>query len=172
MTLNMGVMQMATAVLTPVERDIPMISLDYLKMPGIRKCYLEFFDLVLNMDDGYKKLLEKLKEIKKSYGDLKDIVLKPSWFDDLMTVEICKDGKKDDEEILFRLINESVSAVMDYAKMLPALTGDKREEKKRFQKSYSDGLIDSGGISTDTFVKSLGAETTRDFFDKVLFRAV
>ena len=36
-------------------------------------------------------------------------------------------------------------------------------------KTYSDGLIKNGGVSTDFFKKNLGEDTTRDFFDKAFF---
>ena len=41
--------------------------------------------------------------------------------------------------------------------------------KRKLCKEYSDGLISNGGISTDVFKEQLGEDTTRDFFDKVLF---
>ena len=39
------------------------------------------------------------------------------------------------------------------------------------QKNYSNGLIENGGVSTDLFVKAMGEEKTRVFFDQVLFKA-
>lgn len=58
MKLNMGVMQMATFVLTPDEKDIPVLSADYMFMLPIRKTYLEIYDLVIYNDDTYKSYLE------------------------------------------------------------------------------------------------------------------
>ena len=45
------------------------------------------------------------------------------------------------------------------------------DAKKQFEatQAYCDGLIEKGGVSTDTFKKTLGDEKTREFFNKVFF---
>lgn len=38
----MGIMQMATAVITPRDKNMPLLSADYMYILGKRKAYLEF----------------------------------------------------------------------------------------------------------------------------------
>ena len=171
MTMNMGVMQMATVVLTPVYRDIPLISMDYMYILGNRKCYLEFYDLILDKEGDYKELISDLEAVKTKYDNLDDVTPTAAWYDALKTVGIYKSGTKANDIEFNNILVDGIGTVLSYSKTLPELTGDDRAEKINLQKSYSDGLIENGGVSTDAFVTSLGAETTKDFFDKVLFKA-
>lgn len=172
MTVNMGVMQMSTVVLTPADRDVPLISADYMYMLGSRTCYLEFYDLVLEPDsESYAGLLKTLEAVKAAYGEFEDVTPTSAWYDSLKTVGIYKKGTHKDDKTLNAILADGVGAVADYAKTLPLLESADRAVKAEKQKAYSDGLIQNGGVSTDAFVKSLGKEATKQFFDEVLFRA-
>ena len=46
MTVNMGFMQMVSFVITPYEKNIPLMSMDFMYILGKRKAYAEFYDLV------------------------------------------------------------------------------------------------------------------------------
>lgn len=53
MRVNMGVMQMATVVITPREKNLPLLSADYMYILSNRKSYLEFYDVVKEKDSKY-----------------------------------------------------------------------------------------------------------------------
>ncbi len=58
MTVNAGVMQMATVVFSPFEKDLPLMSCDYMYMLSNRKAYIELYDLVKEKDDIYLSWME------------------------------------------------------------------------------------------------------------------
>ena len=169
MKVNMGFMQMATLILTATEKNLPLVSADYMYMFGSRKSYLEFFDLVEEKDEPYQALLTKLQAVKDNYKKFPDIEREASWMDVLETVGIYKSGKAADDETFNTMLKEGLQTVLDAAKELPLLEEPARSGKQKCNKEYTDGLISKGGISTDIFKKSLGDEVTREFFDRVLF---
>ena len=67
------------------------------------------------------------------------------------------------------MLAENVRLMLRMADEYLALSEEEVESKRQIVVDYSDGLIENGGISTDVFNKSLGAETAKDFFDKVFF---
>lgn len=170
MKVNMGFMQMATFILTPQDKNLPLVSADYMYMFAKRKSYLEFYDLVENTQSAeYQEMLEKLSVFKASCSDLEDVPPTPAWFDSLRTVGLYKVGKTADDERIAQMLENGIGVVMDAAAELPFLSADEKAAKKQITEDYTHGLISKGGLSTDVFKKSLGEDTTKDFFDHVLF---
>lgn len=170
MRVNMGVMQMATVVITPRDKNLPLLSADYMYILNNRKNYLEFYDLVKNSQDAkYQELLSALSQIQEDYAHLDDIEVSPAWYQDLLTVKTYKGGSSAADMEMQNLLVDSISEYLDHAKTLPALTDSEKSEKLAMTKTYTDGLIEKGGISTDVFKEQLGEEVTMDFFDKVFF---
>ena len=169
MKINMGVMQMATMVLTPQDKNLPMVSADYMYMLGSRKSYFEFYDLVEFKDEEYNSLLSQLQNMKGPYSDLKDIKMDKAWYDDLKTFSMYKSGKTSDDEALEQMLMDGMEIYLNAADKLPELTDTQKHRKNEITKEYANNLITKGGVSTDAFKKSLGKDTTRDFFSKVLF---
>lgn len=169
MTMNAGLMQMSTIILTPLDKDLPLISTDYMYILGNRTSYLECYDLVLDKEGDYQNLLDSLKDIKKDYKDLDTITPSSAWYDDMRTVGLYMKGKSSDDEREEKAMTRWLETVLEYGEDLPVLTAEEKEEKLPVVKEYTDGLVEKGGVSTDLFVKALGKEDTRDFFNKVLF---
>lgn len=169
MSVNVGVMQMATLVLTPTEKELPLLSCDYMYMLSNRKAYIELYDLVKEKNAAYMAWMERYDAARKAYSDLSDTAASPGWYDDLLTVGTYKLGSPKDDRRIKGLLLDTVAVYLDHADACPVLTGAERAGKIARLKAYSDRLIDEGGISTDFFCKALGADTTRDFFDKVFF---
>ncbi len=169
MTVNVGLMQMSTIVLTPYNKNLPLMSTDYMYILGNRKSYVELFDLVENKDDDYMALMNKIKDIRLSYDKLADVTPSEAWYDELRTESIYKSGKTKDDDGMKQMLLESVEAVLDAEQNLAELSDEQKAAKKKLTKQYSDNLIDKGGVSTDTFKKSMGEDKTREFFDKVFF---
>ena len=169
MKMNMGIMQMLTFVITPYEKNLPLISADYMYILGTRKIYLEFYDLVENKDDNYTILLSKLKSTMENFANLEDIEASDAWYDHLLTVTTYKTGKPKDDKTFNALLTENLQVYSDFAKSLPQLDESQKSTKKSITLAYTDGLIEKGGISTDIFKKSLGDEKTKEFFDTIFF---
>lgn len=169
MRVNVGVMQMATMVITPTDKNLPLFSMDYMYMLANRTCYLEFYDLVAEQDDAYRQLLADLTEVHHKYASLPDAEVSEAWYSSLLTVGAYKKGKMSDDAVLTDLMLDTLKVYEDHAGQLPTLTDEEKQEKMEITMEYTDGLIANGGISTDVFKDSLGEEKTKHFFDTVFF---
>ena len=132
---------------------------------------LQHFLLVLEQDEEYAALLEQLGAVRADYDSIETVTPSAAWYDSLKTEGFYKKGKKADDDALIEMMHRGLDSVMIYSSALPELDEEAHAHKTVLQKTYSDGLIDNGGISTDIFVKALGTDETRIFFDSVLFKA-
>jgi len=169
MTVNVGLMQMATLVFTPLSKGLPLLSCDLLYILGNRKSYLELYDLVKEKDDTYTKWLSLYDGMRSEYTDLEDFEASKAWYEHLISIASYKAGKTGNDKRLKGIMLDYVKIYMNQVKSYPALDEAERSEKAARVKEYSDKLIDEGGVSTSFFKKSLGEDTTREFFDKVFF---
>lgn len=169
MRVNMGVMQMATVVITPQDKNLPLLSADYMYILSNRKAYLEFYDVVKEKDEPYNQLLSALSDVQNSYDYLEDIETSEAWYADLLTVTSYKGGNSDVDKDIENLLVDSLHTYLEHSKQLPLLSADEKAEKLAITVAYTDGLIEKGGISTDVFKKELGDEETKKFFDNVFF---
>jgi len=169
MTVNAGVMQMATIVFTPLKKDIPLLSCDYMYILGNRKSYLELYDLVNDRDDVYESLLSEYQTVQDRYNAIPDTEASKAWYTDLLTIVTYKASKKSDDAALQQLLLDTVGVYLNQADAYAEMPAEAQAAKRELIKTYSDDLIDQGGVSTDFFKQSFGADATRDFFDKVFF---
>ena len=169
MRVNMGFMQMATVVLTPQHKNMPLLSADFMYILSKRKAYLEFYDVVETKDDDYNTLLANLSDTINKYDSLEDITASPAWYEHLLTVTVYKGGNFDADETLSCMLNDNLAVYLEHAKNLPLLSEEEKAKKLDITIEYTDGLIEKGGISTDFFKAEFGNEKTKDFFDKVFF---
>lgn len=169
MRMNMGLMQMATVVITPTDKNLPLLSADYMYILSNRKSYLEFYDVVKEKDDQYNQLLTALSDAQSKYTHLEDIETSEAWYEHLLTVTAYKGGSFDADTDLEGLLVDSLSVYLEHSKQFPLLSEDEKAEKLAITVEYTDGLIEKGGISTDVFKDELGEEETKKFFDHVFF---
>ena len=169
MRYNLGIMKMLTVVLTPMLKDLPLLSLDFMIIGGTRKFYAEFYDLTHNQDDTYKSWITRYNEIIAKYSSLTDFSATIAWYENLLTSKAYKTFKADKDEDFMKLYDELLRKYAEQIKEYPKLSDDKKAEKVKMIKEYSDRLIDEGGAATNMFKKKIGPDKTRDFFDKVFF---
>lgn len=165
----LGLMQMATIVITPQDKNLPLLSADYMYILSNRKAYLEFYDVVAEKDEAYHELLNALTVAKDKYNHLEDIQASEAWYADLLTVTTYKAAKPESDADIKNLLIDSLDVYLKHAKDLPLLTAEEKAEKLDITVKYTDGLIEKGGISTDVFKKELGPEETKNFFDNIFF---
>lgn len=169
MRVNAGVMQMATIVITPKDKNLPLMSADYMYILGNRKSYLEFYDVVKEKDATYNQLMAALADVVDNYTHLEDFEASEAWYEHLLTVDAYKAGKAKDDLETEKLLADSAKVYLEHGKALPELSEEDKTEKRNITLAYTDGLIEKGGISTDVFKAQLGPEVTKDFFDQVFF---
>ncbi len=165
----LGLMQMATVVITPQDKNLPLLSADYMYILSNRKAYLEFYDVVEKKDDAYNTLLDSLTNVLGNYKHLENIDTSEAWYAHLLTVTSYKGGKPNADEALKNMLLDSLNTYITHAKQLPLLSNEAKSKKKEITVAYTDGLIEKGGISTDVFKKQLGPEETKNFFDNIFF---
>lgn len=169
MRVNMGFMQMATAVITPRDKNLPLLSADYMYILSNRKSYLEFYDVVTEKDEGYNQLLTALSQVQSKYDYLENIETSPAWYQHLLTVTSYKAGSPEQDQDLEAMLVDSLKTYMEHSKQLPPLSEAAKADKISVTVEYTDGLIEKGGISTDVFKQQLGEAETKKFFDNVFF---
>ena len=172
MRTNMGVMQMATVVITPKDKNLPLLSADYMYILSNRKSYLEFYDVVKEKDENYEQLLNALSNVLNNYEYLEKVETSPAWYQHLLTVTAYKGGSFDEDKALEGMLVDSLAVYLKHGKQLPLLSEEEKQEKISITMGYTDGLIEKGGISTDVFKKELGEEETKKFFDNVFFGTI
>jgi len=171
MTVNMGFMQMASYVITPFEKEMPLLSMDFMYILGNRKAYAEFYDLVPDKSTPeYQAVLAAIRSMEADYADLADIEATSAWYDGLHEIAVHKGGKRADDARIRSLFSDAIRCCMEQANTLEPIADEaEKAEKIALTQEYSDNLVTKGGVSTDVFKKVLGEDTTRDFFNKVFF---
>ena len=169
MKVGMGPMQMATFVLTPLYKDLPFMSCDFIFMAGNRKPYIEIYDLTDNKDEKYQSYIKKYNDIFDKYTMIEKIPAENTWYSDILNAMIHGKGKSKDDPAIMEMIREIIGLCVEEASEYPLLNEEEKKRKIDIINAYSNGLVEKGGTSTDVFKKSLGEEKTRDFFGKVFF---
>ena len=170
MTTNMGMMQMVSFVLAPYEKDMPLLSMDFMYSMNTRKAYTEFYDLVTDTDpDSRQQMKARLLELTERYAELEEVPAEPAWYDSLLTVSMHKKSSSGSEERIRTMFCDAVETYCAIADTMEPLSPEDAAAKLEIVQQYSDDLVKKGGVSTDVFKKALGEEKTKDFFDKVFF---
>lgn len=170
MKVNMGFMQMLSYVMTPYEKDMPMLSMDFMYILSNRKAYAEFYDLTADTaSPEYIAIIDKISDFRERYSDLEDIPTEHAWYDDLLSIALHKSGNKQNDTKISEMFSDAIETYMKSASGLELLSDESEKETTYIIQEYSDNLIKNGGVSTDVFKKASGEEKTKDFFDKVFF---
>ena len=170
MTVNIGIMQMITLTLSPFEKDIPLMSIDYIYMFNIRKAMIEIYELMIdNQNIKYKNLISKLEKIKENFSDLKNFKTFPGWYENILSICILKTGNSKKDERIFSLFKNCIEVYIQNVIEMPQLEGDDIDKKYSLIKQFGIELVNKGGVAVNNFKKSIGIEKTKDFFAKVFF---
>ncbi len=169
MKMNAGIMQMATAVITPTDKNLPLFSIDYIYILSNRKSYLEFYDVVEEKDARYQELMTSLTDVKENYNHLDNLEVSDAWYEHLLTVATYKSCTSKADGELQTMLTDNMKAYVEASVRFPQLEDAAKATKKSITIDYTNGLVEKGGISTDVFKKELGEETTKRFFDQVFF---
>ena len=170
MTTNMGMMQMVSFMITPFEKNVPVCTLDFMYIMGNRKSYVEFYDLVGDLQtEEYAAVIAALQEMQGRYADVPDVEVSEAWYDSYLTVVMHKSLTAKEEERNTALFCDALQTYLDASAALPQSSPEDAAAQLANTEAYSNGLIEKGGVSTNVFKKALGEETTRDFFNQTFF---
>ena len=162
-------LQMDSFVITPYYKNLPLFSTDYIYMKEKRTFLNEIYNLGAKEDDLYNKYIEKFSKIKDKYKDLIDMPQKKAWYDEIRPVCIAKNTESDKDDEIIEIFIENLKIYIDMDKETLLLSEEEYKKKWIKTEEYVNGLIDIGGVSTDVFKTTLGADKTREFFHRVFF---
>lgn len=156
-----GLMKMDTLMITPTDKDLPLLSYDRINAMGNDTLIIELYDTLISDCD-----LSSLSKVKDKYNALVDHDLGQHWYDSIKFNEsVSKKGKKKEFEQYNELTLEYVNEYLNLSSN--AITN--KEEKINKSKNYVDGLLTNGGPSTSVFQKNIGNEKTLVLFKEILF---
>lgn len=164
-----GPMQMDTFTLTPYFKNLPLFTSDYMYFEDKRMFLNEIYNLVDYQDELYLGYIEKFAENCKKHEHLPAMPLKPCWYDEIRPVVIAKTTAPENDDEIFELFMSNLETFIEMEKASPLL--DEEQYKAKWSKNYeyARSLVEDGGVSTDLFVKSLGADKTKEFFYSIFF---
>ncbi|MBQ6041172.1 MAG: hypothetical protein IJL32_10430 [Oscillospiraceae bacterium] len=163
-----GVQQMSTIVLTPFNKDLPLISTDYMFMGESRISYIEFYGLGINGDENIPAF-NALRPLTEKYAQFPDQPPTPGWFDAVRTMGLFKVSSYKDDDAISQMLYESFGITMDASLSAPDLNAEERVMRYEKTQEYVDNLISNPGVSTAIFNMCLGQERTSQFFNNVFF---
>lgn len=167
MTVHLGPMQMMTYVITPTEKDMPLMSLDYIYVGSTRKLYVEFYGLPTS--DAQDALAQELEAVFAEYSQFEELEMDAVWYDDLMLTSLHKSTSSAEDSAIEALSTKILDAYLSQAAACEVLSEEDSANKIATIRAYCNGLITQGGTSTDVFKAQLGEEETRVFFESVFF---
>ncbi|MBR3448687.1 MAG: hypothetical protein IKH27_12885 [Oscillospiraceae bacterium] len=163
-----GVQQMSTIVLTPFNKDLPLISTDYMFMGENRVSYIEFYGLGINGDENMP-VFDALRPLQAKYAQYADQPPTPGWFDAVRTMGLFKATTYKDDGAISGMLYDSFGITLDASVSTPDLNEAERAARYGITQDYVDNLISNPGVSTAIFNMCLGQERTRQFFNDVFF---
>ena len=163
-----GMQQMSTIVLTPYNKDLPLISTDYMFMGENRISYIEFYGLGINGDENIPAF-NSLRPLTEKYARFADQPPTPGWFDEVRTMGLFKVSTYKDDDAISQMLYESFGITMDASLASPDLDAAQRLARYENTQNYVNNLIANPGVSTAIFNMCLGPERTTQFFNNVFF---
>jgi len=162
-------LQMASFVLTPYYKSLPLFSTDYIYMNEKRSFLIEYYDLVPKKDELYLDYMNRFANLKAEHNELEDMVLKECWYDSLKPVCTAKNTDRTKDLEISSMFIDNLKLFIEMEKNSKLLTAEERKLKWKITQDYTDGLVDNGGVSTNVFKAIMGADATKEFFNKVFF---
>lgn len=162
-------LQMASFVLTPFYKNLPLFSTDYMYIQGRRSFLIEFYDLVDKQDEFYLAYMKKFQALKDAHAALPDMPLRECWYDSMKPVCTAKNTTPENDDEILTMFMDNLTTFIDMEQNAAPLSEEEMKKKWELTQAYTDGLVDNGGVSTDVFKAVIGPESTKKFFNSVFF---
>ena len=164
-----GHMQMDTFTLTPYYKNLPLFTTDYIYMEDRRMFLNEIYSLVEYQDDVYLSYIKRFKENSYITEHLPDMPVKACWYDSIRPVLVAKQALPENDDLIISQFTANLETFIEMEKASPFLDDSAYKAKWEHNYEYARRLVDDGGVSTNLFVESLGADRTKRFFYSVFF---
>ena len=155
MRAMLGLMRMETVVLAPFQRDLPLLNLDWVRVPGKETQIVELYDTQLSPCPA--ETLDSFQRIRDRDGDLKDYVSAGKhWYDEILyPCSYHKTGKG----VSGRLADAARDYIRCYVRQLETAPVCDAEAKKTKIRGFAETLAAQGGPAVDQVTKLFGRET-------------
>lgn len=168
MEMNALIMRLSTIIITPFEKNAPLVCVDIIRIPGKTKYICEVYEF------GESDCASLYKDIPCAGLNVETLSGNP-WYSHLRTFVkyLCKGPFHGDRKQYEHFIREFIDLTCKIYKEATSLgvPGDEpRNCRIRQIRDYAHGLIERGGTSTNLFKAAMGPEQIADFYDTVLFR--
>lgn len=164
MKAMLGLMKMETLIVSPLEVDAPLYSLDWVRAMGNDTLIIELYDTQLAPCD-----LGGLDAEKAKAAALPDNDLGQHWYDHLhLSPTVSKKGKKG--KVDYNPLIKGYTA--EFIKLLKSSVPCDKAAKQKKLYDYTEGLLTNGGPACDQFKKMIGEAKTRELFMKYIFSAI
>ena len=164
-----GPMQMDTFTLTPYFKNLPLFTTDYMYIGEKRMFLNEIYSLVETQDELYLRYIGRFAENSRLTETFPDMPMRACWYDDIRPVLVAKQAAPGNDDLIIRQFLMNLETFIEMEKASPLLKGEALRGKWRCNHEYARRLVDDGGVSTELFVQSRGAERTKRFFYSVFF---
>jgi len=162
-------LQMVSFVITPYYKALPLFSTDYIYMQEKRSFLIEYYDLVPEKDELYLNYMNRFAAIIAEHNQLEDMILKECWYDSLKPVCTAKKSYITGDSEISAMFADNLELFIEMEKNSRLFTEEERKLKWKITQSYTDGLVDNGGVSTNVFKAIMGSDGTKEFFNNVFF---
>ncbi len=166
-TAMAGLMKMDTLVINAVSRDVPLFSCDLICAMGKYTLLVEYYDTLL---DAGELDMSALSCAKEQLSHIPDHPLGEHWYDPLkLAPSFSKKAGRGEFAALSAAVKDALTAYAALAKKKPELGAEAAADKLQKSSEYVNGLLEHGGPSTDAFTKAIGAQKTRELFERFVF---
>lgn len=165
-------LQMDSFVLTPYCKELPLFTSDYMYMGQRRGLLNEVYDLVdpEQKNETYQGFIDQFAANCRKYAHIQQMPVKPCWYDSIRSVCIGLSPAHEQDNTVIQLFLDNLQTFIEMEQAMPPITDPEQLHAKwQIVRSYSDRLVDEGGVSTDVFKAVLGTERTKAFFNDVFF---
>lgn len=154
----LGLLRMNLLSFTPLEKDMPVMNMDYIGSPRRKSLMLSLYNTQLEELD-----FRAMDDVKRKYSAVPDLPPTKKWFGALqLSPTMAKVGKNRELEAIG---SEWLGA---YIAMLQTAPSCDRDAKQARVRKYVDGLFTHGGIYTDLVKSLIGGEAANQLFRRFI----
>ena len=159
-----GLMKMETVVISPLERDVPLVNFDWISVAGKQTFIAEFYDCMLEpYPDEY---VRELYDNSMIYPELAEYDGGKHWYDEVKMYCSCgKTSRKPQDKFIIM----TKAYMKDFAEQLQHFGQCDSKAKKKKIRWFAETLIEKGGPAVNSVTKLFGAEVARRLILKHMY---
>ena len=156
MSALLGLMRMETAILAPTCVDAPILTVDWVSAMGTEVQIIRLFDVQLrSWPDAYQR---EFRNIAQRLEKLPDVVLEPSWYDEIMYDCSClKQGRG----VTNKLARAAEDYLATYAAMAATLPSCDQEQKTGKVRDFARRMYSEDSVTVRQATKHMGEDAAQ-----------